>query len=222
MHNIKYGFTLAESLVTVAIIALLASITMPMISNAQPNREMLMLKKAYFLVGRNVNEMINDDDLYPESKDMNNVGFSRISIADETGGQEAIFRGKPHSGKAKFCTLFAARMNLKAEPKCETGRTLNNGGSFITADGMIWVLPITDFKGANNGRSEIQIDVSGSKGDNCFEGANCKTPDRFTIYVDKNGVIEVPAKNSAGKEAIEQKYLTITDTTKKYKDLKSE
>ena len=110
-------------------------------------------------------------------------------------------------------------------------------GQFTTTDGMVWILPITSFDEEDwlevtpepdqddpdavlepvmqDNRPRVYIDVNGDKAPNCFyvkpddEGqeASCKLPDRFTIYLKKDGRINV-----YGEKEIE--YLESSKVTK--------
>ena len=211
------GFTLAEVLVTLAIIGAISAVVLPTLMGATPNKEQIMLKKAYYLLSRNVNEMINDEDLYPERDNTNLSGFSNVNISDQTADRrEATYHGQTYSGNSKFCALMAARMNVRGNVFCDGDhRGLNIGGSFTTADGIVWSLPFTNFnRGGANQNVDIYIDVNGASGRNCFEGANCSIPDRFTIRVDRYGRITVP------QDGIEQEYLTRSETNKSYYQLR--
>ena len=217
--KLNKGFTLAEVLVTIAIIGVISAIVLPIMKDVTPNREQVMLKKAYYLVSRNVNEMINDEDLYPERDNENLSGFSNVDIHDQTAdGRQARFHGQEYSGNSKFCNIMAARMNVKGNVVCNAARTLAQGGNFTTADGIIWSVPVNNFnRGGANVNQTIQVDVNGISGKNCFEGAaNCRIPDRFTIFVDRYGKLTVPANG------IEQEYLTRTKTNKSYGRIRDE
>ena len=211
------GFTLAEVLITLAIIGIIASIMLPALRGASPNKEQIMLKKAYYLIGRNVNELINDEEFYPEREDENLTGFSNVNIADQTAdGREATYHGQAYSGNSKFCGLFAARMNIRGNVNCNQAIDLNAGGNFQSADGIIWSMPIGNFnRGGVNAPQTISVDVTGQSGQNCFEGNGCATPDRFNIFVDRYGRITVPQAPH-----IEQEYLTRTTTNMSYSDIR--
>lgn len=187
----RQGFTLAEVLVVMAVLGVLGVILIPSLTTLRPNQEMVMLKKAYYLTSRTVNELINDDDFYPDE----DKGFN-----DDT--TEAKYHGAVYSGETKFCNLFAARLNLRNNADCTNGK-------FTTADGMSWELTKKD-----NIRT-FTIDVNGpNKGSNCLEDkCNGKNPDKFQISFDQFGVITVP-------DGIEREYLSTNDTTKTYRFLK--
>ena len=217
--NFRKGFTLAETLVSMGILALVAAIALPSLMHTKPNQEMIMLKKVYYMTGRLVNELINDDDFYPDDTEEASSGFSNTNP-----DPPAKYHGRTYEGDTKFCGLFAARMNIKdVDANCSAGVTAESTfvahsapgpGHFTTADSVVWVLPIGSFAGADNGKSAITVDVNGDRPGNCFvTDENCSKPDRFTIYVDRWGKIYVD-------DDLTRTYLTTTDTTKSYEDLK--
>ena len=221
----KYGFTLAETMITLGIIGILAMIMLPALNNSQPNQEMVLLKKSYYNVSRIVSELINDEDFYPDTDDQNRSGFKNTSISDLTGGVEATYHGLTFSGNSKFCGLFAAKLNTTqgGDPRalCNARVSLDNGGNFSTPDGIIWSMPVSNF---SSGSEDIYIDINGTrKGSNCaprdlgINGngmracAKGKAPDRFAIRIGHFGAISMPS-------ALERLYSTSTQINKKYID----
>lgn len=199
----KKGFTLAEMIATLGIIGVLAVILMPMLSGVQPNEEMLKFKKAYYIAERVIAELVNDEDLYPDSDVAGAPQFF--------GNTEAVnYKNEVRQGNTKFCELFATKINKSSEVDC-TEKTFADGtapsGSVNTSDSMVWILPITNFADANTAE-EIQIDVNGNKAPNCFYNATtCARPDRFTIKVFQDGRVMVDGQ-------MEIEYLNRTKISK--------
>lgn len=196
--NKKFGFTLAEMMIVVGIIGVVATLSMSILNKAKPDKEMVMFKKAYYLMGRSIVEMINDDDMYPENMDGNQY-FGNVD--------EVEVKGKLYEGDTKFCELFASRVNTMGTPSC-TEKTFTDGtastGQFTTADGITWILPISNFDD-NSTTYPIYIDVDGEKGQNCFYNeTTCKNPDRFTVEFYQDGKMEVNGE-------IEKKYLATSN-----------
>ena len=196
----KKGYTLAEVLITLAVIGLIAGVLFPVVTKKTPNKEMLSFKKAYSVVERVTNEMINDETLYRSEN-----GFSDLSLVR--------FEGQTYSGESKFCGLLAAKMGANC-----------NNGSFTTADGMFWLVPNTNF--AND--VTIIVDVDGvNKGENFIESQNSIKPDRFRINISPQGQINLNNGLSHSRFTIvnsyvpiEQAYRDAKDYTKTYKELK--
>ena len=217
----KSGFTLAEILITLAVIGILATILLPAVKHTQPNKELVMVKKSYYNVSRIVGELINDEDLYPENDNNANSGFANVSIVDQIG-EEARFDGNTFVGNSKFCGLFAAKLNTVQGPNdpntlCQARVSLNNGGNFSTVDGVTWSMPVSNFA---SGSEDIYIDTDGpNKGPNCTRdtGTDMSTcqngtgPDRFVFRISKNGGISIPSR-------IGQLYSTTSHINKTYKE----
>ena len=184
----KTGFTLGEVAITVAIIGFLAATFLPVIKNAMPNQEQLMFKKAYYLTERLVAEMVNDEELYPEVEETDAKQFFGNTVG-------VRYRGKEYTGgDTKFCELMAAKINNSSEPSCTAQTKFADNtkptGTLTTADGMVWILPISSFADETTAQ-EIYIDVNGMKKPNCFYNTtSCKRPDRFTIKVYQDGRVE--------------------------------
>lgn len=231
MRKTHYGFSLAEVLVTLAIVGVVASVTMVTLKIIRPNSEQVMLKKAYYLVGRNVAELINDDQLYSTTRNNRTSGFSDTRVAEFHGANYGS--GVPGSADAnqKFCNLFAAKLNVQTGIDCSKTVTKNRGsrmtGHFTTADGIVWIMPIGDFNRGNNvAMSSMFVDVNGDKKPNCFaKGASTygtvsaneecademDTPDRFEIQLDRFAKLNVP-------DVLSQVYLKRSDNSKSYSE----
>ena len=210
MNKLK-GFTMAEMLVTMAILGVIASVTLPIINQSRPNEEMIMLKKAYYNTARVVSELINDEDLYPEyDEDAEQSGFSNTAKAK-------INNSEYYSGSSKFCHLFAAKLNAR-DVRCNARIGLNNGGNFKTLDGIVWSMPFGNFSGTEY----IAVDTNGTKNNNCSLRSNLggsvgglrpcqgtKAPDQFVFTLDKFGGFQVVGD-------IEQQYVISTNTGRNY------
>lgn len=209
----KKGFTLAEMLMTVSIVAVVAAVTLPVLKNVLPNQEMAMFKKAYYITERSVAEMINDDDLYPEPEAGEKPYLGNTARVEYKGEEY----GGTGNEKNKFCELFAARLNRASAVDCSVpatgaaGLSFKNGknptGTLTTTDGVVWILPISEFSSAT-AIQRIYVDVNGNKKPNCFYNpSTCKKPDRFTINLYQDGRVMVTG-------TMEREYLYRTNITK--------
>ena len=215
----KYrAFTLAETLVTLGLIGVIAAICFPIFKDMQPNNEMVMFKKAYYLAARTVNELINDEDFYPDAATVAGSGFSHVFIVD-VASEEAKYKGVEAEGDGKFCILTALRFNLKEGYNCGERVALDNGGNFETTDGIVWSMPYGSFA---SGSDFIYVDVNGNdRGDNCGDSeedgyskcTDMQKPDRFPIQVFRDGSMSVTSP-------IGRTYLSTNKTTKSYQELK--
>lgn len=173
--RIKLGISMAEILIAIAIIGILAAITLPVLKNAMPDKEEKMHQKMTYIVEQVVGQIYDDDIMYLKRSDLFKQGFQNT--------EKATINGVDYEGDTKFCQLFASKFNKRSsEVVCEDGKK-----TFTSTDNVDWYLPVTDFR---LGSAEIMIDVNGSQGSNCLKGsAGCKKPDRFKYYVKPNGTV---------------------------------
>ncbi len=227
----KKAFTLAELMVCLLLISVLATILLPAIIQNKPNKNKVMFRKAYYIIERVVSELINDDDLYPTNEELNVSGFANTA--------EVTYAGETYSGQSKFCGLFFEKVNTTTgTPRCTSaGETPSavpadddNEGSFMTNDGVIWYMPATkvfansDYEpvedstdpatgepipGTPGGavEQEIQVDINGVSAPNCNYSTDCPNPDRFVVYVRYDGKVRVEGEK-------EREYLLSNSTLK--------
>ena len=174
-HFIAKGFSLAEVLIVVACVIVIAVLCLQVLKKIIPDREARMFKKAYNLTARLVPSMVHDEDLYPEVDGKNAPQF--------LGNTEwVIYEGKKYEGTTKFCGLFAAKINALSEVSCIANASLDGKATLKTNDGIVWVLPVTDFKELKT-PGIIQIDTNGAK------KPNKDGYDRYKIYVYQDGTV---------------------------------
>lgn len=161
-YSRKYlAFTMAEVLVTLLVLGILALILVTVLRGAQPDDIDAMHKKATAIIQRITNELSSDNYLYPRS--VKSEGFTNTSAV--------TVDGITHQGDTKFCTLFVSRLVLKSgtEANCTAGAL-----TATTAEGIEWYLPISDFQ---NGAQVLMIDANGP------EEPNVVGEDRFEYYI---------------------------------------
>lgn len=209
----KLGFTLAEIVVTLAVVGTVAALTLPMLKDAVPNEEMLMFKKAYYLTERIVSDLVNDEDLYPErggdNADYYLSNVKKVKYKGHEYGDDDSTTST--SAKSKFCKLFVEKLNRASDVNCTASASFDGTPTVVSSDGMIWKLPMTTFSN-NPPTAQIYVDVNGSKGPNCQYNSvytnRCPKPDRFIIAVSADGKIR-----AVGAPALE--YLKTSNFRKK-------
>lgn len=229
----SFGFTMAEMLVCLSVISIIATILIPSIGNLRPNKTKAMFKKAYQVTERVVYELVNDIELYPEGSGVvgfDNVGFGEfVADPDKTDDENAAEQLKQvKTAKSKFCQLFAQKVNTTDTLNCVAGANTSavDGSlipkskvSFSTSDGIIWTMPFTNFtNGSSNSPAwkYILVDVNGdlkpNKLDSEQDTAKCETDvDRFKIYVRADGLMTV-------RGACAREYLNSMSIVKNNKD----
>lgn len=175
---LKKGFTLAETMITLGILGVLAAILIPSVMKLSPDNNKVMFKKAYYTLERAVTYMINNDTNYP------------ASITTPDGLLKGFNYTKATSNdRNKFCYFLSDMMNIIGSPVCPALGAAGKSdlGSFQTSDGIKWgiYVPVSDT--ANDLQSDasvcasvqfpinstcyyttkVAVDVNGDKGPNC-------------------------------------------------------
>ena len=164
----KKAFTLAETLVSVLIIGVVASVTLSSLKHVKPNTCMVMFRKAYNITANAVGEMTQNISYY--TGDLSNLSTTT-----------ALVEGEYPEGTSKFCKIFMSFVNTIDASNCSASGVT----TFSTADGITWYLPAANF----SGREQITVDVNGDlTPPNCSASSStCKNPDIFVIEISPSG-----------------------------------
>lgn len=196
------GYTLAEVLITIAILGVIAAVLIPTITKTTPNAKKVMFKKAYNSLENGVNALINDNILYPSEN--GEIGFNYGT--DDTGDSGA---------KNKFCYHLSQKLNISGAEACPDAATSTITKFATTSDGIDWYIypgattAATQFPLTGNVyNTRIVVDVNGNKLPNCLSDSNCTTikptgytcsctePDTFIMGVRFDGKIRAGMSNA--------------------------
>ncbi len=159
--NSKKGFTLAEVLITLAIIGVVAALTIPsVVKNYQKTQTVTKLKKAWSIINQAYNNSQAENGMY-----------QTWDSAFDIGAKEYFNRyWKPYLKIAKICTSYSD-CGYKIDKPWKTA----NGGdtgmlvvwveartTFLTPDGMLFVIFSTGGD-ATVPHNNIFVDLNGSK-----------------------------------------------------------
>ncbi len=190
----KRGYTLAELLITIGIIAIIAAIVLPLINKFKPDSNKILYLKTYDAIVEVVGNMVSNQEFYPTSD-----GTFSYAKAPLYNLQEVTVAGTKYGGSAKkFCELLGLSLSSTGAASCsdnyqEYSDNLFDSPSFGSANGVQFFVT-TNVEGYY--RSDIYFDVNGSKGGNCMYGESCKNPDRFKVSIAADGTI---AADNAGQ-----------------------
>lgn len=207
----KKGFTLAEVLIVLGILSIIAAMTMSILFKVLPNKDEENWQKTAYTIQNIIAQMHNDESMYPKLKDFYKQGFKntdKISIKGSSyGGNELDGTNEDENRKTKFCRLLASRFEkheqdnsiVCLEPGSGSSSVItgdepfySTNKSFTTTDNMDWFLFKDDF---TEGYSVVIVDVNGSDCPNTTSlekpanGCNgrYKMPDRRKFYIRSNG-----------------------------------
>lgn len=171
----KFGFTLAEMVIAIAVVGVLAAASVPLVNSIIPDREKVQVLKAHKQIQSINQEIISNPSIY-DPNDQQRQGF--LNTDRPLGwrpNNDALF-GPTRTPNRKYSAILADYLK---------GENYNiNNGSFTTPDGMLWTVA-----NANRGIIQVTVDVNGAQGNNC--SYNCNSPDTFLFSVTAtNGQVE--------------------------------
>lgn len=204
------AFTLSEIMIALSVLGVICAIVLPSVVSKSPNKNKMMMKKAYYTTSEVISELINNTNYYPTEDglcpDTGSSGYIGFDCASTT---------------SKLPYLFASSLNL-ADGRLMSEDDLASGSSaadcygaasscykFETNDGMFWAFPKSSFtKGDYASTILIGVDVNGEKAPNCYQGStSCEDKtsnfDQFRIKLYGSGKMEINSADTWAIEAIQ-------------------
>jgi len=182
---VKKGFTLAESLIALAIISVVAVLVLPLVNKFKPDITKVNFLRAYDSLVNVTNIIISDDSKFPVVVDTNDDGIDDTDYSKAplyyTGGETA-----------RFCNFLQKAIGDPDEQtiscKDELAEDVDYEKSFTTVNGTEFMV-LVGVDSSNNFSGEVVIDVD-SEGKNCiYNATTCPNPDRFKFLMAPNGQI---------------------------------
>lgn len=222
-RNKLKAFTLAETLIAMVMVGILAAMVTPVIIGLTPSTNKVMFKKAYSTLESAVSNMINDSTNYPQgitgldSSTTNTVvaGFNNEVTTTNT--------------KSKFCYFLFDQLNTISgdSTSCPAIASSGTSSAVATSDGIIWYVYVpyadtTTFSTTYSASdsfprnstlysTKVIVDVNGTTGPNCTAdtygatapfaygySATCTNPDRFIIGVRYDGKLQIGCTTATG------------------------
>lgn len=185
----KKAFTLAEVLVTLGIIGILASVLMPILSKNSGSKSKIMTRKSYYIVKNTINLLISNPEYYPSADLLKNT-----AAAGGSGTQN------------KFCYLFRSMIkNTDETLTCPAADSTDVTHFARTADGMDWYFKGGDFSSSGNFyyNNYIIVDTDIKNKQDCVQtdlkvcpeeytcSKDCSAPDTFAYAIKYDGRINI-------------------------------
>ncbi|MBQ7764859.1 prepilin-type N-terminal cleavage/methylation domain-containing protein [bacterium] len=220
----KNGYTLAEALISLAVIGVVAALILPMANKLQPDTTKIMFLKTYDSIVEITQQLASNTQIYPLYDDNSNIYYEQYPLANLSAWSDS--QNNQHRMNSKYCTLLANAFGSTNNTCSNDNILINNFNfnftpSFTATNGVVF--DIRTFKNiwSNNNvermtyQSDIYIDVDGiNNGNDCFYNfdTGCTQPDRFKIIVASDGKIVASDPKS-------QYYLDTRVDAKLVKDL---
>lgn len=185
----RNGYTLAEVLVTLGVVGIIAAITAPLVSKFRPDTDKITFLNTYDMIKTSIDEIVNNPEYYRPNiaEDAKLASYPLLDFENVTVNGTNIT-----GGQNKIARVFEYHTGLK---HINDIRDYNDGYAgkpqFITKNG-VGIFIETDYSSSNGYGyyvTLISIDLNGKEGPNCWYNDNCKKPDVFQIAVDASGKI---------------------------------
>ena len=166
----KFGFTLAEVLITLSIIAIAAATLAPSYLKSRPDKYKFKVVKCYNTIADANERLLGNPFVYEQSM------LSSTGVPDTATGFTSYTDAS--GTKCKYPLLMGEILNLEPDGSCNTG--VYKGKS---SDATIWEFYTT------NGKSYIiSVTFPRSDGTSCsYNATTCKYPNVFKFKVDVYG-----------------------------------
>ena len=193
----KEAFTLAEALIVLGIVAILATISTVMINNIKPDEDIIMFRKAYRTVSQAFQIMQQNTDLFTE-----NCSNEELDQLANYCTLHSAYDGVAYS--EAFIKEFAKLIHAVDSSITSTSDSDDIKDQFSTPDGIYW--EINNITGGNLDTFELYIYPEGkaSKSQACsYDNASptntCTRPNKFYMVIDAANVnmsIPISSDNS--------------------------
>ncbi len=218
----KTGFTLAEALIALGIVGVVAALMLPMANKFKPDQYKVSYIKTYDSLVEAVSLAASNKRIYPTiNSDESREEYKNIVYSDyplyNTIGVENVFHGvNLTEGEQKFCEVLAYSFGAdENDIKCSVNDLSGTNYSFKSKTGADFIVKTT-IKAPNSDKgdfkAEVIYDADGlKKGKNSLYSADIKNPDQFKFVVYADG--RVTPDDEKGRS-----YLTTRSNWKKIED----
>lgn len=204
----KKGFTLAELLVALGIVAVIAAAIIPSIHKIMPDKDKGAVLKVYKTLNEINADIFSDPTLYRFGDGSTNPDCSPPHILNciQAPLDDSVTYTNAND---KYPLILCSRLSL-----ADSVTFSNGGGSFHTSDGITWTIAAGT---GTNLTYTITIDVNNpSRGACTYSSSNCPNPGKFKFTVNSNGSV-----SPASDDYLTQAYLNNpNDMSNRTEDLR--
>ena len=184
----KFGYTIAEALIAMTIVGIIAAIMVPMVNKFKPNTNKIMFLKTYDTIVDILDSVMYNKQIYPSTgvDGATNYDYSLAPLYNTSSAN--LDDTEIRNIDNKICDVIAWAMEVK-NPACNIAFQANSyEARFVNKHGVGFDVR-TAKTGVTSYYTSITIDVN-PDGENCFYDANtCPNPDRFALWLFANGEI---------------------------------
>lgn len=202
----RSGYTLAEVLIALAIVGIIAAVVAPMVNKFRPDTTKMAYLNTYDTLAKTINSIANNREFYSLTKETQatQAGFSLADAplynTDAYSATGADGKQYSLSGNSKFCGLLGSTyvpLDSSLMTACGNQSVYNEanfGKTFTDAKGTQYSVYSNIVMGSatipSEYEAEITFDVNGDTKPNCmYNSSKCKKPDRFKVLVAPSGYI---------------------------------
>lgn len=181
----KFGFTLAEILITLGIIGVIAAVTANAVKNIVPDKDKVAVLKTYKMI-IDANQAILENKRIIASGEDGCDGLECLDRLTQFDDDTDLGDGIKVTGWIKgfpYGILFAYQLHLDGDPVLQGNPAV---AGFKTVDSTKWTVG----KAADKKGFTITVDFGDdSKCQGVYDKTNCKKPAWFSFYVNNKGYV---------------------------------
>ena len=189
----QQGFTLAEVLITMAIIGVVAMIALPVATKMKPDSNKVMYLKTYNALAETIKSFASSSSAFPSCQ--GDICFYNKPLYNTSAGVNNAYE----QGNSKVCKMLAEQFNA-ATNTCSNNYEQFDGNHFMFSaqNGVQFFVStlrtepgLEDFTATY--QTDIWFDINGDKAPNKYYGEDgCTKPDRYKVLLASDGKL-VPA-----------------------------
>ncbi len=166
------GFTLAEVLITLALIGVVSAIMSPIIGGLIPDKNKSQVIRLSKIISEINSDLLHNPSLY-FSGNTDCIGFA----CQQQPLDSPYNADTNYVGAKKYPYLLADSLQIIDTPEA-SGSAI----TFKTVDGILWSI-----ESSTSGKAAITVDLNSDAQPNSIYSASCKKPDRFRFLISASG-----------------------------------